>query len=290
MRKITPLSELPLRNDFMFSAVMQNESICQLFLQELLGVSIQRIEYVDKQKDLSDSHEYHGIRLDVYLRDEAGTVYNVEMQTAKNDDLPRRARFYQSAIDRKALDKNASYRTLPDSYVIFICDFDCFQTGYAVEEPVSFLRDSGVIYEDGSHVFFLNSHYRIKNASAAVLEFLDLVRTNNLDQAYQTSLGQKTRDEVKAVRSDQKWEVPYMTFAQKMDERYQEGHQDGHQEGLQEGLREGRQEGRQEGLQEGLQKGRMNAIAELKGLLEPEVIAERYRLPLQQVLQILGQE
>ena len=32
-----PLSELPLRNDFMFGAVMRTEEICQLFLEELLG-------------------------------------------------------------------------------------------------------------------------------------------------------------------------------------------------------------------------------------------------------------
>ncbi len=269
MHKTIPLRELPLRNDFMFSAVMQNESICQTFLRELLGLSIERIQYVDKQKDLSDSHQFHGIRLDVYLRDEVGTVYDVEMQTVRNDNLPRRARFYQSAIDRKALDKSKDYRSLSDSYVIFVCNFDCFQTGRAVDERVSFLRDSDTVYDDGSHVFFLNSHYRVKNASAAVLEFLDLVRTNDLERAYQTLLGQQTREQIKAVRSDKKWEVPYMTFEQK--------------------LREERREAYEEGVEEGMQKGIEKGISMFKGLLEPEVIAEKCHLPLQQVLQILEQ-
>lgn len=226
-RSFVPLRELPLRSDFMFTAVIQQESICQMFLQELLGVPIERIQYVDKQKDLSDSPEYHGIRLDVYLHDKSGTVFNVEMQSADHDDLPRRARFYQSAIDRKELKKNRRYRSLSESYVIFVCDFDHFQTGQAVNERVSFLKGINTIYDDGSHIFFLNSHYRIRNASAAILEFLDLMRTNDMMRDYQTPLGQQTKEQIEAIRADREWEVSYMTFRQKLDEERQEAFEEG---------------------------------------------------------------
>lgn len=77
---ITPLSELSLRSDFMFGQVMRSEEICQLFLEALLEIEIQRIVFIDRQKDFSDSYEYHAIRLDVYLKDEKGTVFNVEIQ------------------------------------------------------------------------------------------------------------------------------------------------------------------------------------------------------------------
>ena len=82
---ITPLSELSLRSDFMFGQVMRSEEICQLFLEALLGIKIQRIEFIDHQKDLGDSYEYHGIRLDVYLKDDKGTVFNVEIQADRED-------------------------------------------------------------------------------------------------------------------------------------------------------------------------------------------------------------
>lgn len=84
---ITPLSELPLHSDFMFGQVMRSTEICKLFLEELLGITIQHIKFIDQQKDLSDSYEYHGIRLDVYLKDEKGTVFNVEMQVDRKKDL-----------------------------------------------------------------------------------------------------------------------------------------------------------------------------------------------------------
>lgn len=276
--EITPLSELPLRNDFMFGEVMRTGEICQLFLEELLGIHIRRIEFIDKQKDLSDSYTHHGIRLDVYLRDEAGTVFNVEMQSVRNDDLPRRARFYQGAIDRSELQKAVNYDELPESYVIFVCDFDYFHIGKAVGERVSFLKGTETEYCDGSHVFFLNSHYTEANASASILEFLDMIRTNDLEKAYETPLGRKAKERVRAVRSDKELEVSYMTIAQKMlDERRM-------------GFREGHAEGRTEGRAEGREETLKGAVLALKGILEPSVIAKQFKMPLEQVMKILDQE
>ncbi len=276
-RKIIPLSELPLRNDFMFGEVMRTSEICQLFLEELLGVSIQRIEFIDKQKDLSDSYTHHGIRLDVYLKDEAGTVFNVEMQSVPNGNLAKRARFYQGAIDRNELSKAIDYDNLPESFVIFACDFDYFKIGKAVGERVSFLKGTETAYNDGSHVFFLNSHYTEGNASPSILEFLDMIRTNDLEKTYETPLGQKAKARVQAVRSDRTLEVPYMTYAQKMlDERKL-----AYNEGLIEGEAKGEARGRDKGVNE--------SIAALKGILEPNVIAERFKVPLDRVLKIFEQ-
>lgn len=271
---IIPLSELPLRNDFMFAEVMRTSDICQLFLEELLGISIQRIEFIDKQKDLSDSYTHHGIRLDVYLKDESGTVFNVEMQSVKDDDLAKRARFYQGAIDRSELSKSTDYSELSDSYIIFVCDFDYFHIGKAVGKRISFLEGTETMYDDGSHVFFLNSHYTEGNASQSILEFLDLIRTNDMEKSYETPLGQKAKARVQAVRSDKELEVSYMTIAQKMlDER-----------------RLGYKEGRAEGHAEGRAEMANESIAALKGLLEPAIIAEKLKVPLEQVFEIWEKE
>ena len=266
--KIIPLSELPLSNDFMFSQVMRSEEICKLFLEALLGVEIRRIEYLDRQKDLTDSYEYHGIRLDVYLKNEAGKVFNVEMQADRQNDLPKRVRFYQSGIDRSELPKGADYTSLSDSYVIFVCNFDYFHIGKAVGERVSFLKGTDVAYEDGSHVFFLNSRYTEANASKPILEFLDLIRTNDVERVYETPLAKEAGKRMQAVRSDKELEVSYMTLAQKMlDER---------------------RLGYAEGIEEGIEAGLRKAIMALQGVVTPAVIAERFQMPLEQVMEILG--
>ena len=168
------------------------------------------------------------------------------------------------------LPKSADYASLSESYIIFVCDFDYFHIGKAVGERISFLKDTTVPYEDGSHVYFLNSRYTEANASKPILEFLDLVRTNDLEQPYETPLGQMARERIQEVRSDKALEVSYMTYAQKMmDERrvgYVEGREDGHEEGLK------------------------KAVTALKGILDPVVIAEQFKMSLEQVMDILGQK
>ena len=126
---------------------------------------------------------------------------------------------------------------------------------------VIFLKGTETEYCDDSHVFFLNSHYTEGNASLSILEFLDMIRTNDLEKPYKTLLGQKAKARVQAVRSDKELEVSYMTFAQKMlDER---------SAGYAEGIRE--------------------SILNLKEVLPPEVIAKHFKMPLEKVLKILGQ-
>lgn len=273
---ITPLSELPLHNDFMFGQVMRSEEICRLFLEELLGMKIQRIEFMDRQKDLTDSYEYHGIRLDVYLKDEKGTVFNVEIQADRRHDLPKRVRFYQSGIDRSELPKGADYAALSESYIIFVCDFDYFHIGKAVGERISLLKGTDVPYEDGSHVFFLNSRYTEPNARKPILEFLDLVRTNDLEKSYETTLAREAGKRMREVRSDKELEVSYMTLAQKMLDERRIGYAEGREEGIEEGI--------EKGIEEGLQK----AIKALKGVLDPNVIAERFHMSPDQVTDILN--
>ena len=120
-------------------------------------------------------------------------------------------------------------------------------------------------------MFFLNGRYTEANASKPILEFLDLVRTNDVEKQYETSLGQKARKRIQEIRSDKALEVSYMTFAQKMlDER-----------------RIGYADGLEEGLEQGLEQGLKRAVEALKGVLTPEVIAERFQMSVDQVMDIL---
>ena len=235
-RKIIPLRELPLKNDFMFGQVMRNPYICKLFLEELLGEEIDHIEYIENQKEINDSYEYHGIRLDVYLRDDAKTVYAIEMQTIRKLALEKRVRFYQGSIDRNELLKGHPYSKLSESFVIFICDFDYFGTGLAVNERVSYIKGTDVVYEDGSHVLFLNSHYTKANAGPAIIEYLDYIRTNDDSVPYETELLHKTMEKVQEVRSDEKMEVSYMMWQLKYQDAVEEGRAEGRAEGIATGV------------------------------------------------------
>jgi len=225
---IIPLSQLPLSDDFMFGEVMRQPEVCQLFLECLLEKDIARIEYISKQADLTDDVSGHGIRLDVYLNDAAGTHYDIE----------RRIRYYQGGIDRLCLGKGLDYTELPESYVIFICDFDYYHAGLACYERVSRINGrEDIVFDDGSHAIILNSRYQEGNAPQPILEFLDYVRTNNDQLQLSSELVQRTKQAVHTVRNDRTKEVSYMTWAMKTRDLLRQGREEGRKEGREEGIK-----------------------------------------------------
>ena len=231
---------LPLSDRFMFGEVMRNSGICKLFLEELLQCKIERIVFAAKEAGLSDTVLGHGIRLDVFLADENNTHYDVEMQNT-SDSIEKRSRYYQSVIDRELLKRSMDYDKLPESFIIFICNFDHVGKGLAKYERVSYYKGTDDEYNDGSHVILLNTRYTDRsNVSDSIAEYLDYIRDNNDTAKFSTTLAQEAVDLTQKVRHDPEKEVDFVTFRMAlMDER-----RAAHKEGREEGIREGRQEGR----------------------------------------------
>jgi predicted transposase/invertase (TIGR01784 family) len=230
---ITPFKQLPLSDNFMFAQVMRQPEICQLFLEELLGVSIARLEFIGKEQDISDGDDYHGIRLDVYVNDAAQTRYNIEMQNTRQKDLERRVRYYQSGIDRNFLAKGADYSELPESYVIFVCDFDYYKKGLACYERVWKIKDAeDLTVNDGSHSIILNSRYEKANVSPAIQDFLDYIRTKDDRHPYASDLVKKAVAEVERLRVNKELEVTYMTWKMSLRDERMIGWEEGREEGM----------------------------------------------------------
>lgn len=151
------LQELTIKDNFMFGAIMCDEKHCRRLLEMILEFPIAKIE-VSKEKSIIYHPEYKGVRLDVYASDEKNTHYNVEMQSVKVDALFRRARYYHSQIDMELLLSGTAYSELPNSYVIFICDFDPFEKGkyrYTVKNYCSEICDMQI--DDGNTTIFLST-------------------------------------------------------------------------------------------------------------------------------------
>ena len=257
---------LPLSDDFMFGEVMRRPEICKLFLEALLGKELARIEYISKQQDLSDSYTSHGIRLDVYLKDEENTVYCVEMQTTGGMVLFKRIRYYQGMIDRHNLQKGTHYSKLPESFIIMICTGDLFDCGLAVyKRKVTMEGCEDAAYDDGSRVYLLNSAYTTGNADDAILEFLNCIRSNDTSAAaYKTTLMREVCSAINEIREDPGKEAEYMTWQTKlMDVEY-------------EALKRGREEGREEGMQQGVVEERLEIARAMIADNEPVEKIKRY--------------
>jgi len=249
-----PFRDLPLSDNFMFGEVMRDPVICKLFLEALLGEPIDHIEFITKEDTISDTAYYHGIRLDVFIKGST-KMYNIEMfgRRYKNySPLPRRGRYYQSSMDRRSLESGKDYSELPDSFIIFVCDFDYFNLGLAVYERQMIIKGfENVKYDDGSHVYFLNSKYKSGNASLPILEFLDFIRKNDVNAEYESDLMKAVCPAVKSVRSDPRKEERYMVLeAVLADERNA-------------GIAKGIKIGEERGLKIGEERGELKMIKKL---------------------------
>ena len=102
----TTWEELTISNDFLFGKVMQDAELCKELLQRILpDLNIDRIVYPELQKTISLDLDAKSIRLDVYVKDGRGTIYDIEMQVIDTKELPKRTRYYQSIIDLQLIDK-----------------------------------------------------------------------------------------------------------------------------------------------------------------------------------------
>ena len=276
---IKPFKDLSLVDDFMFSEVMRRPENIKPFLEALLEKKIERVVTIDKQKDLKDTYDAHGIRLDVYLEDEHHTKYDMEVQARLHRKLEKRIRYYTSGIDRHSLEMNTDYEELSDCFVIFICVEDYFGAGLAVYERESHIKGAPEIaYEDGSHAFILNADFKTENGNPAVMDFLRYIRAGYKGEQYDISESSYLRqidEAISEIKEDSGREMEYMTMTMKMmDER---------KEAFEQGEARGRAEGE-----------RRNQIKTIKRMLSRglslEDISDMIGLELEEVKKLAAQE
>ena len=131
---------------------------------------------------------------------------------------------------------------MPDSYIIFVCAFDPFKRGLALykrkmlmqgyENPETKVKIKDFEYQDGSHLYYLNSAYKTENADASILEFLRCIRSNNINaEDYATPLMKAVCPAIDEIRHDSQKEAEYMTLQMKMMEIREESKAEGKVEG-----------------------------------------------------------
>ena len=61
---------------------MTDEYICKIVLEKILGIDIKEVKMPEEQKVINILAENKGIRLDIYVNDDKGTVYNIALVVA----------------------------------------------------------------------------------------------------------------------------------------------------------------------------------------------------------------
>lgn len=226
--------ELEISNDFIFGKVMQDPELCRKLLQRILpDLTIDHVEYPEAQKNIRPDVDAKSVRLDLYVIDGKGTVYDIEMQVAGAKDLPKRTRYYQSLIDMQMIDKGEPYRKLNPSYVIFICPFDLFGKGRHIYTFENVCReDKEIFLEDGTAKIFLNALGDKDDVSAELKAFLDYVAGKRPKDPFVEELD----DAVKKARKNREWRREYMTLLMRDQENIEKGVKRGMEIGAAQGI------------------------------------------------------
>ena len=100
MTTIKAWEDLTIQDNFLFQKVMRNSRLCKYLIEKILQIKIARITYPDTEKTIDIRLDSKSIRLDVYVEDEQGRMYDLEMQCSNGADgeLAKRTRYYQAMI------------------------------------------------------------------------------------------------------------------------------------------------------------------------------------------------
>ncbi len=255
MAKTKTYDELTFTDDFMFCKIMTTHlDICKDVLELITGLNIREVKVPEGQKSIEITADGRGIRLDVYLDDEADTVYDIEMQTTYRSHIAKRSRYYQSMIDLNLIERGADFSKLNNSFVIFICMEKPFRD--VVDLPAyTFknicLQNKEIELGDETTKIFMNVSTENEDIPEDLKNFFGYLKW----KMPKDDLCRRIDKSVNRAIEHKEWRSDYMTLQAK--------YWDIMSDARAEGLEEGRAEGRAEGKAEGKAEGRSSAIIEL---------------------------
>lgn len=236
-RHIKSYEELEFTDDFLFCKILENNvDLCRELTELILGRKIGKILPLESQKSIEITADGKGVRFDVYMEDDDQTIYDIEMQQAREQDLPKRMRYYQGMIDLSQLERGAKYAELKNSYIIFICCEKPFPESsrhiYCIKNVC--VEDPLLNYSDGTSKVILTPVGEEDDVSDEMKQFLRYLN----DRSTGSELTRRLQMKVDESRQHKRWRVEYMTLLER-DEKMRE-------EGREEGKKEGKKEGREE--------------------------------------------
>ena len=242
------LREFRLLDDDFMTKCFEGDLQCIQFVLRIV-LEIPDLEVVDVRTQVFVENLLNrSVRLDVVATDSTGRKINVEIQRSDRGAGRKRARYNSSMMDANLLQKSAKFEELPESYVIFITEHDVIGKGRPVYHIERCILDTSEIFNDGSHILYVNGAYRDETPLGKLMH--DFSCSDPADMNYKV-LAERVR-----FFKESREGVAIMCRAmedmrnQTLLEGIREGRKQGKAEGRIEGKREGRKQGRREGMRD----------------------------------------
>ena len=220
---------LTIRDNFIFSATMHKfPDLCRRLLEEILQIKIIEIVDPDREKSIKSRRDSKGIRLDVYAEDHGKRrMFDLEMQTTENRDLPERTRYYQGLIDQNRLEEGKHYRELWDSYIIFICTFDfCGYGDYVYSFSDRCDEHPEYVLKTRARKFLINTKGTHGKVSPNLKEFIDYVERGMVSGKFSHEFD----DAVQNVKLEKETRLEFMNYEMELIDQRDRGRAEGRAE------------------------------------------------------------
>lgn len=157
------IQSLRLLDDEFMNKVFEDKACAELLLQVILERTDLRVQKVHGQHSLQNL-QGRSVRLDILVVDEAGRIYNVEVQRSDRGAEAKRARYNSSLIDANVTEPGDAYEKLNETYVIFITEHDVLRAGLPMYHIDRVVQETGGLFGDEAHILYVNA--QIKDSTA----------------------------------------------------------------------------------------------------------------------------
>ena len=147
-------------DDLMSRVFDKNIEATELLLRIILERKIKVISVNGQEEMKSAAVGGRNITLDVHALDENEEKMDIEVQGNSEGAHIRRARYHSSVLDSRMLKEGQEFKEIKDSYVIFIYKRDKFNEGLPLYHIDRYVRETGKLFEDGSHIIYVNGNYK----------------------------------------------------------------------------------------------------------------------------------
>lgn len=238
---LAPLQKLNLMDDFLFDVATVDLETCKIIIELSLGITIRNIAWKEGQKVVHNLPGRRGIRMDFYVEDEEGHVFDVEMQKRNEGNIPKRTRFYQALIDAPMLKSGErGFDDMKPAYIVVICGFDLYGYGlyrYTFDNRCKEIPE--LVMGDECKKIILNTKGTNDNeVERSLIDFLHYVEKSS-DDSVPEDCDERLKHlhrKIHKIKSSEEMGVSYM----KMEERDRLIRDEGEKIGKAEGRAEGK--------------------------------------------------
>lgn len=184
------VEELTIMDDIFMRNVLKEQECTEYILQVIMERKDLKVKEQVIQKDYKNLQGRSAI-LDCVARDSEETIYNIEIQQAREGTSPKRARYHSALLDMNTLEAGQDYNQLPENYVIFITRSDALGHSQPIYHVERRIREAKEDFKDGTHIIYVNAE---KQEDTELGRLIHDLHCKHADDMYSEVLARRVRE------------------------------------------------------------------------------------------------